>query len=67
MGNEQDKTMNIGITTIIYVPICKHPRDFMFTFGPVGYERVEKVKECPLLIRKQAKQGKDDASRLDGR
>jgi hypothetical protein len=36
---------------IIYVPICKHPRDFIFAFGPLGYERVEKVTECPILVR----------------
>lgn len=36
---------------MIYVPICKHPRDFMFTFGPLGYERVDELGECPLLIQ----------------
>jgi hypothetical protein len=35
---------------LIYVPICKHPRDFMFTFGPLGYELVEEVTECPLCV-----------------
>ena len=34
----------------ISVPVCKHPRDFMFTFGPLGYEHVEAVKECPILV-----------------
>jgi len=37
---------------LIYVPVCKSPRDFMFTFGPIGYQRVEKVGECPLLVAK---------------
>jgi len=36
---------------LIYVPICKHPRDFMFTFGPVGYKRVDTVAESPILVR----------------
>ena len=35
----------------IYVPICKHPKDFMFTFGPLGYELVEQVDDCPIIIR----------------
>ena len=35
---------------MIYVPICKDPKVFPFVFGPVGYERVDKVDLCPLLI-----------------
>ncbi len=35
---------------IIYVPVCKHPRDYMFVFGPLGYERVDVVKECPICV-----------------
>ena len=35
---------------ITYVPIVKHPRDFMFCFGPVGFEKVETVVKCPLCI-----------------
>ena len=34
-----------------YVPIVKHPRDFMFSFGPLGYERVEEVTECPIRVK----------------
>lgn len=34
----------------IYVPVCKHPRDFMFVFGPLEYEWVQEVGECPLYV-----------------
>ena len=34
-----------------YVPICKDPRRFMFLFGPLGFQKVEEVRECPILIR----------------
>jgi len=34
----------------IYVPICKPPRHYLYCTGPIGYERVEKVKQTPLLI-----------------
>ena len=36
--------------SLIYVPVCKHPKDFMFTFGPIGYQRVDKVGECPICV-----------------
>lgn len=36
-----------------YVPVCKHPRDFMFTFGPLGYVLVEEVGECPITVRQE--------------
>ena len=39
---------------MIYVPVCKHPRDFMFTFGPVAYCRVAAIVECPISVRRPA-------------
>lgn len=38
---------------MIYVPVCKHPGEFMFTFGPLGYVRVEEVGECPICVETQ--------------
>ena len=35
---------------MIYIPVCKHPRDYQHTAGPVGWERVEVLGECPLLL-----------------
>lgn len=35
---------------MIYVPVCKHPRDYLYTAGPMGYERVEQIGRCPLLV-----------------
>jgi len=34
----------------IFVPVCKHPKDHMFTFGPLGYVEVDRVIECPILV-----------------
>lgn len=34
----------------IFIPVCKHPRDYMFTFGPLGYIEVEVVMECPICV-----------------
>ena len=35
---------------MVYVPICPDPARFQFLFGPLGYQRVESVRECPILI-----------------
>jgi len=34
----------------IFVPVCKSPADYQITMGPIGYEEVEEVVECPLLV-----------------
>jgi len=33
-----------------FVPVCKHPRDYAFTFGPLGYEEMEEVAVSPLCV-----------------
>ncbi len=36
---------------MLYVPVVKHPRDYpQRCFGPIGWERVEVVVECPLCV-----------------
>ena len=34
----------------IYVPVCKHPKHYQRTTGPLGWVEVDKVKDCPLLV-----------------
>ena len=36
---------------LIYIPVCKHPRDFMFSFGPLGYVERYDTAECPVCVR----------------
>jgi hypothetical protein len=52
---------------IIYVPVCKDPRDFMFVFGPLGYERVKRIGKCPLLISKPMKGESDGRDNVEER
>lgn len=47
----------------IYIPIVKSPADFLFTFGPLGYRRVDVVAECPIGVRGPG--GKKTASPLE--
>jgi len=30
-----------------FAPVCKHPRDYIYTTGPVGYEETE---DTPLVL-----------------
>jgi len=46
-----------------YVPVRKSPADFMFTFGPLGYRRVEVVEECPISVRRPAGNKPERATR----
>lgn len=39
---------------VVYVPIVKHPREFLYTHGPIGYEQVESVVECPICVKRSA-------------
>jgi len=34
----------------IFVPVCKHPRDYQFTFGPLGWVEVDTVSKCPICV-----------------
>jgi len=34
----------------LFVPVCKHPRDYQYTTGPLGYVEVENVTVGPLLV-----------------
>lgn len=34
----------------IFVPVCKHPRDYQRTTGPLGWVEVKEVTQCPLLV-----------------
>ena len=34
----------------IFVPVCKHPSQYLYTTGPIGYAEVEEVKQCPILV-----------------
>ena len=36
----------------IFIPICKDPLCFQIVCGPVGWEEVEEIKDCPILISK---------------
>jgi hypothetical protein len=41
----------------VFVPVCKHPRDYQITTGPLGYEQVDEVTECPLTVKAPAEPG----------
>jgi len=37
----------------IFVPVCKHSKDHMFTFGPLGYVEVDQLIECPIIVESE--------------
>ena len=50
----------------IFIPVCKDPKDHMFTFGPIGYVEVEKVDQCPILVESDdaATKAEEEVGRL---
>ena len=59
----------------IYVPVCKHPKHYQRTTGPLGWVEVKELGDCPLLveplpakrIRPRQPQNRQDVNRHLGR
>jgi len=47
----------------VFVPVCKHPRNYQITMGPLGYEEVEEAVECPLLVEPQKREAAEAAGK----
>ena len=43
----------------IFVPVCKHPKHYQRTTGPLGWVEVDEVKQCPLLVEPPEKENQD--------